>query len=63
MAKGKPVVVVTRQLPREVETRMMEPSRRASTRPTIGCPHSRLSMRAMVQTCWFPLQLTGSMQI
>ena len=46
MAKGKPVVVVTRQLPREVETRMME-----LFEARLNAPDNRMSAQQIIDAC------------
>ena len=46
MAKGKPVVVVTRQLPREVETRMME-----LFEARLNAPDNRMSAKQIIDAC------------
>jgi len=46
MANGKPVVVVTRQLPREVETRMME-----LFEARLNAPDNRMSAQQIIDAC------------
>ena len=46
MARGKPIIVVTRQLPREVETRMME-----LFEARLNAPDNRMSAQQIIDAC------------